>query len=415
MDKTDKICPEGRDVVVYILPILALQYVMGVLVQLKNTALLRIALLLLILWVILRALLALDFSCGQQDEGLKDAVFFTYMVVIVAQATVWALARQPYRRDNVRVTGSTSIPMACWNVWDLLMNARGIGWNWSKGIPIPQSSIELQSRRRFLLFTVTRIIFFAIVFDAFIEAVGTHCPNPSTRDIPTIFDRSLPPIARYFRVFQIVYLAFWLAYFTIEWVYQLLSAICVVLFHQHPSQWPPLFDKPWLSTSLSDLWGRRWHQILRHLCVNLGGEPFASFLGRPGYVLGTFFLSGAFHYVGFRATRCGGNFAIEGGFFVVNAIGVVFERVWSKMRGCRIRGVYGRIWTLSWVVLWSVPMVDKWASIGLCGRDIFGGYRPAMSLLSLVLPTSVDKSFVANCLCFGISVSFLAYSLLTLP
>ncbi|ORY35824.1 hypothetical protein BCR39DRAFT_35392 [Naematelia encephala] len=28
-------------------------------------------------------------------------------------------------------------------------------------------------------------------------------------------------------------------------------------------EWPKLMDKPWLSTSLSELWGKRWHQTLR--------------------------------------------------------------------------------------------------------------------------------------------------------
>ena len=68
MYTTHKTCPTGWDAVVYILPIFTLQYMMGVLVQLKHTALLRIALPPLILWVILRALSVLDFSCGQQDH-----------------------------------------------------------------------------------------------------------------------------------------------------------------------------------------------------------------------------------------------------------------------------------------------------------------------------------------------------------
>jgi len=64
----------------YILPIFTFQYMMGVLVQLKHTTLLRISVLPVILWAILRALSALDFSCGQQDQGPKNAAFFVSCV-----------------------------------------------------------------------------------------------------------------------------------------------------------------------------------------------------------------------------------------------------------------------------------------------------------------------------------------------
>ncbi|KAL4077575.1 hypothetical protein J3A83DRAFT_4368911 [Scleroderma citrinum] len=415
MDTTEGICPTGRDVIVHVLPIFILQYLMGVLVQLKGTALLRIALLPLISWVVLQAVLGLDFSCGKEEEGPKNAAFVTYLTSFVARATVWTLERQPYKRENVSGTESTSIPMACWNAFDLLFNMRGVGWNWSKGIPISRSSVQSQSRPRFLFFAVTRFILFAVVFDALQEGVRSHFPNFSPRDSNTIFDHSLPPIPRYIRVFQIVYLNLWQAYFFIGSMYHLLSAIFVILFFQHPSQWPPLFDKPWSSTSLSDLWGRRWHQIIRHFSVALGGVPFIHVLGRPGYVLGTFLLSGAIHYIDFRASGCRGNPVIGGGFFVINAIGVLLERAWSKMRGHRIDGIYGWIWTFSWLTLWSVPMVDEWAKIGRFGSNWIGDFRPAAVLLSLVLPTTVDKGFVANCLCFGISVPFLVYTLFTLP
>ena len=83
MDPTGKTCPTGRDLVVYILPIITLQYMMGVLVQLKHTALFRIALLPVILWVVLRAHLALDLSCGQLDQVPKNAAFSVSRLLIV--------------------------------------------------------------------------------------------------------------------------------------------------------------------------------------------------------------------------------------------------------------------------------------------------------------------------------------------
>jgi len=67
---------------VYILPIFTLQYMMGVLVQLKHTAFLRIALLSLMLWAISHALSMLDFSCGQQDYGHKNGILFVRRVLL---------------------------------------------------------------------------------------------------------------------------------------------------------------------------------------------------------------------------------------------------------------------------------------------------------------------------------------------
>ena len=60
----------------YILPIVTLQYTMGVLVQLKHTALFRVALLPIVLWTILRTLSTLDLSCGKQDQTPKNVVLF---------------------------------------------------------------------------------------------------------------------------------------------------------------------------------------------------------------------------------------------------------------------------------------------------------------------------------------------------
>lgn len=49
---------------------------MGVLVQLKNTAYLRIALLPTMPLIAMRALLALDFSCGKLEQAQSNAIFF---------------------------------------------------------------------------------------------------------------------------------------------------------------------------------------------------------------------------------------------------------------------------------------------------------------------------------------------------
>ena len=328
------------------------------------------------------------------------------MISVVTRAIVWTMARQPYKRDNVAAAESTSVPMACWNAWDLLVNVRGIGWDWSPRMPTPRT--QSQSRALFVLFAIARAVFCMLAFDFFTEALYS---DDGPRRIDTIFDHSLAPIPRWTRVLHIVFLSYWMGYFTIEGVYQLHSAIFVILFWQHPSQWPPLFDRPWASTSLSDLWGRRWHQMVRPIAIALGGEPLSYFLGRPGHVLGTFLLSSFIHCVEFRASGQGGRAAVEGGFFAMNAVGVLLERTWSKVVGRRVHGIYGWIWTLVWVTVWAVPMMDEWAKVGRYNVDPFGGSSPARALLSWVLPDGVDKGFAASCVSLGISVLVIVYTL----
>ncbi|KAI6014179.1 membrane bound O-acyl transferase family-domain-containing protein [Pisolithus marmoratus] len=388
-----------------------MQYFMGALVQLRNTALLRIALLPIVPRLAWRAALGLDLSCGNHEKAQANAIFVSHIMILSARTTAWALAQEPYVRDNA----PASVPMAFWNAWDLLLNARGIGWNWSRGIPIPKPSLETNSRIRFLAHAATRAFFYGLAFDAFTETVCSFSPKFGTWRGDSILDYSLPLVPRYLRALEILYLSVWLTYFAVHWAYYCLAIVCIIIFYQHPSQWPPLFDKPWLSTSLSDFWGRRWHQMFRFGLVSLGGVLPAYLFGRPGGVLGTFLISGIFHAIEIRAVGQGGSVAIQVGFFAVHGIGLLLERAWAKKTGHRVRGVYGWIWTFSWLTLWGLPVVDEWAKAGRFAVDRFpGGFKPTMALLSALLPPEVDKGFVLRCLCFGGSLPFLVYTLFTL-
>ncbi|KAI6113911.1 hypothetical protein EDD16DRAFT_1119137 [Pisolithus croceorrhizus] len=414
---TDKTCPTGRDIVVHVLPILAAQYVMGVLVQLRNTALLRVALLPIVPWLAWRAFSLFDFSCGDHEKAQANALFASHMATICMRTAIWAMVQEPYVRDNVPKDQSTSVPMALWNVWDLLLTTRGIGWNWSQGIPIPQRSKEITSKTQFLIYAALRAVLYGLAFDAFTEAIRSFSPNFTSWKGETIFDPSLSVVSRYLRALQITYLAIWLAYCAIQWGYHSLSIVLVSIFRQHPSQWPPLFDKPWLSTSLSEIWGRRWHQMLRFNFASCGGIPFAYLFGRTGGILGTFLMSGIFHVVEFGAVGRGGSAMTVAGFFFMNGVGVLLERAWSKKvsPGRRVRGIWGWIWTFSWMAFWGVPLLDQWTRAGRFAADpLPGGIKPTMALLSLVLPQGADKGLILKCLCFGITAPFVVYSLFTL-
>ncbi|KAF9237187.1 hypothetical protein BU15DRAFT_63353 [Melanogaster broomeanus] len=195
---------------------------------------------------------------------------------------------------------SGSIFTALWNAWDLLVNVRGVGWNWSRGLIVPKPVFEIRSRTVFVLLSAVRFAFHVSAFEATLHLIRMISPENFS---------------------------------------SVTAMLGVAVFQQHPSQWPPLFDSPWSSTSLSDLWSRRWHQTFRHTFLAVGGRPFNFLFGRLGGVLGVFLVSGLWHDLQIRAVGRG-NFLIVVGFFTMNGVGVVLERVWKRwINGPRVDGL----------------------------------------------------------------------------
>ncbi|KIJ61702.1 hypothetical protein HYDPIDRAFT_176869 [Hydnomerulius pinastri MD-312] len=381
----------------FVLPVLICQYLMGVLVQLKGTFLHRVALLPVLLWFVWRASITIDPSGGDPNQAQLNAVFIGQMCSFAMRGFVWATAQEPYRRADESISHESSqadregkdsvgIAAALWNTWDLLVNLRGIGWNWSRGFSIPTPFFKTRSRVAFVMLSAVRLALHVLAYDATIQAIRAFSPEEfASTTGGSIFDPSLSLALQVLRCITISFLTVWMAYFAMEWGYQLQSIIFVTLFQQHPSQWPPLFNSPWLSTSLSDLWGRRWHQMLRHVLLTLGGRPFAYLFGRLGGVIGVFVISGLFHDGELRSVGRGGNSLVVIGFFTMNGVGIVLERVWKKMYGKSVGGIWGWVWTFSWLALWGVPMVDEWAKAGrFSAASLPGDFEPSLALLSFV-------------------------------
>lgn len=317
------------------------------------------------------------------------------------RSTAWAFAKKPYKRialqPNKTFNGDTmsqannqlvnvdDTPLftAIWNAWDLSVNLRGIGWDWAEGLRIPKSSRGIKSTLEFLLNTLAKLLFYALAFDATSGAARDFSPETSgSVEGDTIFDASLPSLSRYTRSTTITLLSGWTAYFVIELVYQIHAIEFVLLFGQTPSQWPPLFDAPWLSTSLASFWGHRWHQLFRECFISVGARPLSYLLGRTGGVMGAFLISGALHYLGLEAMGRGGHPVVVFGFFIMQAIGLILEGMWKRCTGLRVDGFWGLLWTWLWVVFWANFMVDAWARVGLVGSKFFpDDYRPTVLLV----------------------------------
>jgi hypothetical protein len=275
---------------------------------------------------------------------------------------------------------------AAWDAVDLLFNLRGCGWNWSNGLYIPPRT-RPESTPGFLGMTLLSAIWNGLMIDALLYIIQSF--SPSTFGSPaggTIFDSSLPPYLRYTRSSFISLLSCFIVYTAIQGFYDIFSLIGVLLFRQYPSQWPPLFHEPWFSTSLSELWGKRWHQIFRNSFICIGSRPLFLLIGPVGKVMGAFLVSELLHAFGLWGMGRGTEFWSVGGYFLVMGIGVILEDMWKKASGTRIGGITGWVWTIVWAVGWSNILVDAWFRKGLAGGIFFPpSYRPSKLLVESVL------------------------------
>jgi len=301
-------------------------------------------------------------------------------MMVSMRSITWSLQRKPLRRVKTMAeatpqfysgqTGSAdrTYKRIAIDAWDLCCNLRGCGWNWSSTLQIPPETRPTHSTSAFAAATLTSLLLHLFWFDVLHYCVQSFAP--STIGSPTggsIFDPSLPPAHRYSRSTVITFISGLVIYCAIQIGHHLAALIGVLVFRQHLSLWPPLFKSPWLSTSLSQFWAQRWHQLFKDSFISLGGYPLSLVAGRVGAVLGSFLVSGLFHDFGLRSMGNGSDFRQIYGFFLMNGAGILLEHVWRRLAGCRVRGFFGWIWTVAWVVGWANLLADAWAQTGMAG------------------------------------------------
>jgi hypothetical protein len=88
---------------------------------------------------------------------------------------------------------------------------------------------------------------------------------------------------------------------------------------------PPIMQAPLSATSLSDFWGRRWNLGFRQLTHRLIFAPMRNRIGAPGPILLSFFASGVIHDLVISLPARGG-YGLPTGYFVLQGLGVLFER-----------------------------------------------------------------------------------------
>ncbi|KAF8896696.1 hypothetical protein CPB85DRAFT_1440234 [Mucidula mucida] len=326
-----------RTFMTMLLPLFVAYYLTAVLVISPGTYAVRLSLLPLWLWLAFRACTRLEANMGNPEWDGNNLALLTVVCLIIMRITGWTFQRQPFVRTGTRERAV--VLDAC----DLCCNFRGIGWDWTSGAPPPpQPHLD---KRAFALHALLGYTINALLFEFAILLRDNIFP-PSSLPLPYPLSRVLQAL-----IYPVS------TYAHLQGYYHIYSLVGVFLLRQSPASWPPLFNRPWFSTSLSQFWGRRWHQGFRDMFGRVSGQR----------VLGTFLASGVFHDLGiWGMSRRTGICCNLTGYFALMALGIGAEYAMRKYTGKRVGGLCGRVWMACWVVGWAV------ASMGEeCMRDFY--------------------------------------------
>ena len=300
----------------------------------------------------------------------------------------WTFASKPLRRYNPPIEGQhapierpLSIPNVLLDALDLICNMRGIGWSWSYK-PFPSMSTRSTS----IPVITAKLLFKLVVFDASQYLVQYFRPTVDFPAGDTLFDPTLSMVPRCAWAIFYTFFGGIVVFVTIDVAYHMSTLIGRILLRQSAWQWPPLFDRPWTSTSITDWWGSRWHQLFRQVFIDFGSQPGRALLGRPGALVGAFATSGVLHDLGMWGLGRGTEFSTVGGFFLFMGVGATLEYGFKKVTGRRVGGFWGWAWTMIWTIGWGSLMIDAWARCGMIAADFFPQrLRPGKSLVDAVI------------------------------
>ena len=305
----------------------------------------------------------------------------------------WTFARKPLRRYNPpQVEGQQaslierplSIPNVLLDALDLICNLRGIGWSWSHK-PFPDTSTRSTS----IPIILAKLLVKLVVLDAFHYFLQYLRPTIDTPAGDTIFDPTLSMVPRFACAAFYALCGGMVVLLTVDVHYHFSTLVGRILLRQSVWQWPPLFDRPWTSTSITDCWGFRWHQLFRHVFVVFGSQPGRAVLGRPGAVVGGFAVSGVMHDLGMWGVGRGTEFSTVGGFFLLMGVGATLEYGFKQATGRRVGGLWGWVWTMVWIISWGTLMIDAWARRGMLAASSFPDkHRPGKLLVNALISLS---------------------------
>jgi hypothetical protein len=318
------------------------------------------------------------------------------MIDIALRSVAWTFAKRPLRRYNPPPEGHHATlverPLFILNVpldaLDLMCNKRGIGWSWSDK-PFPKANARSTS----IPVIIAKLLIKLVVLDVSHYLMQHFLPSVDGSTVDTIFDPTLSMVPRCAWAAFSTVCGTVVVYTAIEIYYHVATLIGRILLRQLAWQWPPISNRPWLSTSITEFWSFRWHQIFRYIFVTFGARPGAALLGRAGTLIGAFAMSAVLHYLGMWGLGRGTEFRTVGGFFLLMGVGAALEHAFKVVTGRRVGGIWGRVWTMLWTTAWGTLVIDAWVRRGMCATDtIPGGPRPGKLLVDAIISLSRKRS-----------------------
>jgi hypothetical protein len=310
------------------------------------------------------------------------------MWAIALKSFEWTfIIKKPIRRYETPKQGEPlkERPLTVTNILldaaDLLFNHRGLGWSWSSQPfprdPNPPPSIPKQFCK--LLIKITAL-------DAAHYIVQLIRPSTYSLEGDTIFDETLDLVPRLLVVSCISLCGMILIYSSVDIMYQVCALFGQIVLGQSAAQWPRIANRPWMSMSVTEFWGKRWHQFFRHLFVVYGSRPGGMIAGWYGSIMGAYLVSAIMHVWGLWGLGRGTEFTHTGSFFIMVGLASILERQWKLMTGKTVTGVPGTLWAMAWQLIWGSGMVDAWARRGMVANDfIRKEIRTGKALVDIVL------------------------------
>jgi D-alanyl-lipoteichoic acid acyltransferase DltB (MBOAT superfamily) len=108
----------------------------------------------------------------------------------------------------------------------------------------------------------------------------------------------------------------------------------------------PIMRAPVLARSLTEFWSDRWNLAFRDLVNPLMFRPLAARYGLPAATMATFLASGLVHELAISVPARGG-FGLPTLYFLLQGLGLLFERSEIAKRAGLRGGARGRLFTLA--------------------------------------------------------------------
>jgi hypothetical protein len=206
-------------------------------------------------------------------------------------------------------------------------------------------------------------------FDAAHYIVQLIRTSASRLEGDTIFDETLTSVPRLLLVTCISFCGMTVIYPSVEGMYQVCALFGQIVLRQSAAQWLRIANRPWMSTSVTEFWGKRWHQFFRHLFVVYGSRPGREIAGWYGSIRGAYVVSAIMHVLGLWGLGRSTEFTHTGRFFIVVGLPFPLERMWVAWTGKEVAGVSWALWAASWQLVWGSVMVDAWARRGVIANE----------------------------------------------